>query len=534
MVSSRSIAVVKKRLPILFIVCLLAGITLRCTNAAHKVYWHDEVYTTIRVLGHSGEAIEAQLLQKPVVSASELQSLQKFPDSRRWSDTWSALVSHPEHPPLFYLLERLWVGIFSPSITSFRALAIGFGLGVLPLTYWTAQQLWQDHWAGLIATCLMAVSPVQLLYAQEAREYSLWACLILFTNGCLLYAVRSSSRYSSNAVVMRSPKVDILRHWGLYSLSVALMLYTTLLSIFVVIAHSLYVLISGSQQHWRRFVIAVGVAFLSFVPWLFVILNNRAKLESATEWTSFRQPLEQLVKFWGLHLSSTVIDLGVPLEHWYTYLVPPIVLILVLIALWQLLLVTPLSTMAFCIVTLMVPALGLILPDLINGGQLSISTRYFIPSLLMVTLILAGWLRQLILSDRGIYRVWGQGILALLLAVGLVSGISSAASFTWWNKNIGYHINTMGDVIRQTETPLVIAKIDATGLGNMISLSYAVAPDTAFVLFQSDKISEIPAGYSDYFIAYASGEFLDAIALNTGKSPVLAGGDYPLWRLEDK
>ena len=469
MVSSRSIAVIKKRLPILLIVCLLVGISLRCTNAAHKVYWHDEVYTTIRVLGHSSSAIKEQVLGKSVVSAAELQESQRFPDPTRWSDPWSALVSHPEHPPLFYLLERLWVGIFSPSITSFRSLAIGFGLALLPLTYWTCQQLWQDHWAGLIATCLMTISPVQLLYAQEAREYSLWACLILLANGCLLHAMRSSSRYSSNAVVARSPKITILRHWGLYSLSMALMLYTTLLSIFVVIAHSLYVLISGSRQHWQRFFIGLGGAFLSFVPWMFVILNNKTKLDSATEWTSFRQPLGQLVKFWGLHLSSTVIDLGVPLEHWYTYLVPPTVLALMLVALWQLWLVTPLTTIAFCILTLMVPALGLILPDLINGGQLSVSTRYFMPSLLMVTLTLAGWLRQLILSDRGVYRVWGQGILALLLSIGLVSGISSAASFTWWNKNNSYHINTMGDLIRQTETPLVIAELGATGLGNMIS-----------------------------------------------------------------
>ncbi|EKV01128.1 putative membrane protein [Leptolyngbya sp. PCC 7375] len=532
MVSSRSIAVIKRRLQILLVVCLLVGITLRCTNAAHKVYWHDEVYTTIRVLGHSGKALEKQVTQAPVISASELQELQQFPQPRRWGDTWSALVSHPEHPPLFYLLERLWVGVLSPSITSFRALAIVFGLALLPLTYWLCQQLWQDHWAGLIATCLMALSPVQLLYAQEAREYSLWACLILVANGFLIRAMRSSGRYSSSAIVVRSSLATVVRPWGFYGLSVALMLYTTLLSILVVVAHSLYVLISGSRQHWQRFAIALGGAFLAFIPWLLVILSNRAKLESATEWTSFRQPLGQLIKLWGLHLSSTVIDLGLPLEHSYTYWVPPIVLALLLMALWQLLLVTPPPTMAFCIMTLMVPALGLILPDLINGGQLSISTRYFMPSLLMVTLILAGWLRQLMLSDRGIYRFWGQGILVLLLVMGLVSNTLSAASFTWWNKNINYHGNVMGEVIRQTTKPLVIAELGATGLGSMISLSYAVTPETDFVLFKPGQLPDIPAGYSDYFVPYATGELLDAIASKTGRSPVLAGGDYPLWRLE--
>ncbi len=532
MVSSRSIAVVKKRLQLLFVVCLLVGIGLRCTNVAHKVYWHDEVFTSIRVLGHSGPAIEDRLLQESVVTAADLQALQQFPQIRRWGDTWSALASHPEHPPLFYVLERLWVGIFSPSVTSFRALAVVFGLGVLPLTYWMCQQLWQDRWASTIATCLMALSPIQLLYAQEAREYSLWACLILFASGCLLRAMRGSGRYSSDAVVVRSPRVRVLRHWGLYSVGLALMLYTTLLSVLVVVAHGLYVLICGSRQHWQRWAMALGGALFVFSPWMVVILSNQSKLNSATEWTSFRQPLGQLIKFWGLHLSSAVIDLGLPLESLYTYIVPPIILVLLLVALWQLLLVTAPTTLAFCIVVLMVPGLGLILPDLINGGQLSVSTRYFIPSLLMVMVILAGWLRQLVLSDRGVYRLSGQGIFAVLLTLGLVSGTLSAASFTWWNKNIGYHVNTMGEVIRQTAQPLVIAQLGSTGLGNSISLSYAVAPETGFMLLEAGQVPDIPPGYSDYFIAYGTGDLLDAIAAKTGRPVVLAGGDYPLWRLD--
>ncbi|MEM9979443.1 MAG: hypothetical protein AAF808_17585, partial [Cyanobacteria bacterium P01_D01_bin.2] len=348
----------------------------------------------------------------------------------------------------------------------------------------------------------------------------------------LLQAMRSSWRYSSEAMVVRSPQGIALRQWSLYGLSLALMLYTTLLSVLVVAAHSLYVLISGSRQQWQRWGMAFVGALVAFSPWIVVIAEGRQKLDSATEWTSFRQSLGQLVKLWGLHLSSTVIDLGLSLDSFYTYLAPFVVLVLLLVALGQLLLVTPPTTMAFCIMGLMVPALGLILPDLINGGQLSISTRYFMPSLLMVSLILAGWLRQLILSDRRIYRLWGQGILTLVLAAGLVSGTLSAASFTWWNKNISYHNNSMGDVIRQTERPMVIAELGATGLGNAISLSYAVAPETAFMLFKPGELPEIPTGYSDYFVTYASGELIDAISAQTDRDVVLAAGDYPLWRLK--
>ncbi|MEM6252419.1 MAG: glycosyltransferase family 39 protein [Cyanobacteria bacterium P01_D01_bin.156] len=532
MVSSRSIAAIKRRLQICFVLFLLIGIGLRCTNVSHKVYWHDEVFTAVRVLGHQHSAIEERLLEKSVVTASELQTFQQFRQPRRWQDTWSALVGRPEHPPLFYLLERLWMSVVSPSITTFRVVAVFFGLALLPLTYWFSQQLWQDHWIGLIATCLIAVSPVQLLYAQEAREYSLWTCLILVSSGFLLRAMRGVWRYSSDAIVVRSPKWVVFRQWSLYCLSLVLLFYTTLLSGLVVVAHGLYVLISGSRRQWRRWITTLLVAVVLFSPWLWVIVQNSAKLKSGTEWTSFRQPLGQLVKIWGLHLSSTVIDLGAPLDSVYTYVAPLAVLLLLLVALWQLLLVTPPTSMAFCIMGLMLPALGLILPDLINGGQLSVSTRYFMPTLLMVTLILAAWLRQLMLSDRGIYRVWGQGLFVLILLTSLVSGIVSAASFTWWNKNISYHANVMGEVIRKADTPLVISELNATGLGNAISLSYAVAPETAFLVFKPGKLPQIPTGYSDYFVTHANGELLDTISDRTGRPVELADGDYPLWQLK--
>ncbi|NEP63538.1 MAG: hypothetical protein F6K31_42685 [Symploca sp. SIO2G7] len=262
-----------------------------------------------------------------------------------------------------------------------------------------------------------------------------------------------------------------------------------------------------------------------------VMVQGSQTLDSATDWTSFRQPLGQLIRVWGLHLSSTIVDLGLPVKSLYTYLIPPIILALLLLALWHLLLVVSPKTMAFCLMGLMVPALGLILPDLINGGQLSVSTRYFISSLLMVTLIMAGWLRQLLLSERFVYRCWGQGILVVLLASGLVSGTLSAASFTWWNKDISYHNHAIGQVIRQANRPIVLVELGDMGLGNAISLSYEVPAETAFSFFKLGQVPEIPKGYSDYFIPYAKDELIDTIFAQTGKAAIPVEGISELWHL---
>ncbi|NER30255.1 MAG: hypothetical protein F6J89_22180 [Symploca sp. SIO1C4] len=63
----------------------------------------------------------------------------------------------------------------------------------------------------------MAVSPFQVLYAQEAREYSLWTVTILLSTAALLKAMRSPSHSS----------------WGIYTVSLTLGFYKTILSTLV-------------------------------------------------------------------------------------------------------------------------------------------------------------------------------------------------------------------------------------------------------------------------------------------------------------
>lgn len=523
----------KRRLQIVIVLVLVLGLILRLTNVAHKVYGHNEVLTSMRVVGYTIPEIESTVLAGPVVTAAQLQQFQQLSPARSWGDALTALSTQPEYPPLFYFLERAWVSVVGASPVALRLLSVLLSVAALPLMYWLGRVLLRDDWAAGLAMALLAVSPVQMLYAQEAREYSLWGCTILLSSGLLLRALQRTGdsairRQYTQAGWQRSGEA-----WALYGLSVVLGLYTTLLTVWVVVAQGLYVLLVGSRRHWARFGVSLMGAIALFSPWLWVMVQHRETGLSVTVWTQLTQPLGALMRHWGLHLSSTVVDFDLPATHGFALGVPLLVLLGVAIALLTMPVQVGLPATLFCGVLLLIPALGLIGAELLLGGERSMVTGSFMPSLLMVLPILAVGLRGWLLSRRARLRLWGQGLLALLLVASLSSGLLSASRFTWWNKGVSYHVPVIAEVIRTAEQPLVLSALTDTGLGNAISLSYQVPDETPFLFFRPNLPPPLPTDYSDYWVPYASSDVIESLEKAYGRSvtPVQAPGVYELWRL---
>jgi uncharacterized membrane protein len=88
--------------------------------------------------------------------------------SQLWS--WSAIVD-PGNPPLYYSLLHGWL-VFGDSEASLRLLSALLGVLTIPLVYALGRTI-RDHWLGIVAALLFAISPFQVWYAQEARGYAL-------------------------------------------------------------------------------------------------------------------------------------------------------------------------------------------------------------------------------------------------------------------------------------------------------------------------------------------------------------------------
>jgi 4-amino-4-deoxy-L-arabinose transferase-like glycosyltransferase len=195
-----------------------------------------------------------------------------------WTDegsTWTAASSRlgelvrlcaqkDASPPLFYMLTSLALR-FGDDEAHLRAVSVLASLGLVWLTYRIAR-LAVPREEALLAAALCALSPFQLMYAQEARTYALVAC---FTVASLYLFAR--------AVLFDRP-----RAWLPYVGMSMLALYTQGISLLGVgVQGTLVVATRAGRRGMLRWVLAQGAAFVLYAPWFFVSLAQAGRLHSS-------------------------------------------------------------------------------------------------------------------------------------------------------------------------------------------------------------------------------------------------------------
>ena len=119
---------------------------------------------------------------------------------------------------------------FGQSAVAMRLLSVLTSLLVFPAIYWLCKELFDLPLVAWIAMALVAVSPVHIIHAQNARPRTLWILMILLSSGALLKAARLNRK----------------RDWILYGIALTLSLYTFLFSVLVAIAHGVYIFSEGA------------------------------------------------------------------------------------------------------------------------------------------------------------------------------------------------------------------------------------------------------------------------------------------------
>ena len=456
---------------------IILGIFFRFYNLERKTYWHDEVYSSLRVAGYNGDMVVEEIFNGQIISPQDLLHYQKIPPGLSLGVTLDRLIEHPEHPPLFYLSLRFWQDIFGSSVTVSRSLAAVFSLLVFPGIFWLCWELFNSTTVGWVAVAMTAISPVHIIYAQEARQYSLWAATVLF----------------SSAALIRAMKLNTLRWWAVYVINLALSFYTVLLSAFVAITHGIYV---GVVEKFRlsktliAFILSGISSVILFIPWLIVIVNNYQVLQGKTDWTNIPRPFIDLLSAWELHLNSIFIDIHPAVGLATAPRLTPIILVFLGYTIYFLYRRTPLKTWLFIVSLIIIPALGLILPDLISGGQKSIMVRYFMPSVVGIQVAIAYWL----VEEKYTYHKIKLAVATILIISGIISAIVSSQTPTWWNKVVGYHNPEIAAFANQYERPLIISNNHDINVGTLISLSYLFAPQVKLMLVEKPKVPTIPEG----------------------------------------
>ncbi|MGI0481682.1 glycosyltransferase family 39 protein [Geminocystis sp. CENA526] len=481
-------------LKIMLIIVIFLGIFFRVTNIDKKIYWHDEVYTSLRVAGYEGDDIAKTFFNGEIITAKDLLEFQALKRNTPLSATIESLKKNPEHPPLYYLLLRFWQDLFGSSIIISRSLSIIFSLLVFPSIYYLSQQLFNDNLISLISVALVAISPVQILYAQEAREYSLWMVTIIISSVYFLRAIKTNK---------------IFDWWG-YSLSLNLTFYTSILSIFLPIINLTYLFLLGKILTFKtriKFFIFTTIGGLLFIPWFVIIFVNFSLLKEKTNWTNIEKPLEFLATYWGLHFTSLFIDLGLPLYHWASYIFMALIFPLIIYSFYFLIKNTDKNIWLYLLLLAVIPTLALILPDLILGGIRSSITRYFFPAYLSIYLTIAYTLSVKITQKSRIFA----SILVMIFVVSILSNTINTNAQTWWNKTASYNNANIANIINQAENPLVITEKFDINEGNIISLSHNLKPETKLQLFPKNVTIKPEYQFQNIYIFNPSSDFITNI-----------------------
>ncbi|MBD2385596.1 glycosyltransferase family 39 protein [Cylindrospermum sp. FACHB-282] len=160
----------------LVICLLLLGILFRFANIGGKFYWYDESFTSLAISGHTlTEVLEDIRSHQEMFPISEFNKFTQITEGRTFVDTLRYLAtSDPQHPPLYYLMVRLWSQLFGTDPAEVRSLSAVISLLIFPSAYWLCWELFNSQLVGWIVMAIMAVSPLDVFYAQEARQYCLW------------------------------------------------------------------------------------------------------------------------------------------------------------------------------------------------------------------------------------------------------------------------------------------------------------------------------------------------------------------------
>jgi len=500
---------------------ILLGIGFRFFELDRKLYWHDEVYTSIRAAGFTRQQIDDELFQNRIVPAPELQKYQQIKPGSTEADTIRSLaLEDPQHPPLYFLMARWWMQQFGSSLTASRSLPALLSLLSLPLMYALAQELFASNLAATLATALLALSPFDILFAQTARQYSLLTVLVIGSSWLLLRAIRFRD----------------WQNWVSYSLVSALGFYThpffglTLIGHGVfVIAYWLFVKKRAVEGHVTnsQFFLAVIAALILYIPWIYVLVTNLERASATTDWTRVSPGLLYLVKLWTLSFTALFFDLDFGFDNIWTYLLRLPFLLLIVAAIYQVCRWTRSSTWLFILTSIFVPFLILALPDIILGGKRSAVSRYLISCFPGVQLAVAYLLASQVKSQQ---RFW-QVVLALVFTASIASCTVSAFSDTWWSKDLSYfnaevakNINKDAMANRSIKDTIVISDRgnDFTNMGDLLSLSYLLDKDVRLMLLSQSPDMELLNKYSAPLVFRPSEKLRSALKLNQRRlEPVL-------------
>jgi mannosyltransferase len=200
---------------------------------------------------------------------------------------WSEVIARTAadvHPPLYYLALKGWTSLVGDSVRAMRGLSVLFDLTALALLYGFAADLARSPNGGgrrlppvvpvgLLAAAFMALNPLEVVEARQARMYA---------QGVMLAVASSWALWRG----LREPGVRPWA-WAVYAVTAAALVYTHNFGLFTVAAQAVFAAgrtaRRGGAVRWAAAGGFLAVA-LAYAPWAPVLLRQRDQV-AEVYWT---------------------------------------------------------------------------------------------------------------------------------------------------------------------------------------------------------------------------------------------------------
>ena len=479
------------------------GALIRFPYLDTKVYSHDETLTSLRTSGYL-EADFQNAVAAKTVTVAELQTFQHANPLHDAGSTVRALaIDDPQHPPLYYLLDRSWDAFFGGSILARRSLGALFGLLTIPALYWLCRELLPRGASfALVATALFAVSPFELEYAQQAREYTLWVLLTVVSSALFVRASRTGGRFT----------------WLAYAASLAIGMYTHAFFALVIAAHAvttLYLTITRQTVNWRAFLLSVLAAGFAYAPWVQTIIHNRQTVEATNTWFAAAVPAPVYLYKWLFNVGSVFFDAEFANMLFSIALLPLAVLVA-----WSLYVLSRTDDRrlgAFVLALFSATAIPLLVLDILLHQSRATAGRYLVPAYVAINLAVAYWLALRLSDGRARARV-ASALTCLLLFMGIVSWGVSARATSWYTASSDAPVLPIAREITKRPDALILTNDSDLAL----QLSNYLRPTDRFIITSSATTQFLHAQRANRYLIEPSAKLCASIARDPNVTVSLA------------
>ncbi|HOR00234.1 MAG TPA: glycosyltransferase family 39 protein, partial [Anaerolineae bacterium] len=328
-------------------------------------------------------------------------------------------------PPLYHLLLGAWVRLAGSGEFAVRYFSVFWGVLLVVLGgAWVSRLLGPR--AGALCALLLAMSPIEVWYAQETRMYAMLGALALASSyllTCLLAPPLRSNDLSRSSLTAEAVTTRGGWLWALYALVNIAAVYTHYYAALVLAAQAVWLLLHLVRtRDWRparAWLLAQAALGLALLPWL-PVFWGQWQAANTTYWPG-RLSLgfvagRAMLGFAGAGLTvadSAALGLALPLA-----------------ALAALGLLVGLARPRWrwgtlCLLVYLLVPLALFYA--LVRDRPKFSPRYLLPIVPPLLALAAGALAALWPASLRDRRGWARSGLAVLLAVGTVVGSAAAA-----------------------------------------------------------------------------------------------------------